>query len=354
MKTIKAAEIFACGSWNGSAFTEKDLDAIVNSFVALSLEGRVPLKLGHDGPDARDDPQSQFAMGWVRRVWREDSLLKADLEVPDKVASAIDEGYLRFVSVELLPNVKADTRVLPWVLDGVALLGASQPAVGIMKDLRAVMTRFTRSKFSVECTERRTFKRDQSNGDSQQMTDAEIIAQQKVELAAAIKATADLKLQFERDTQDRIKRSAENVLKKAKAMFKKAIDDGQILPATETKFFRFSAPREDDHARWAEFDVAEVEEAIAANPKPGAKKFGKTQGASGDGSGNDFEESIQDLDESQKMSARVDKFCRENKVDVNDIAAYDRAIRTVLSQSKEQGGAYVHFVRTGDSPAAAA
>jgi hypothetical protein len=132
MSELKRQELFAVGEWNGTQFSEADLDAMVQSFEALGLAGRVPLKFGHDSPK----PDGQPSLGWVSRVWREGSKLLADFSnVPEKVLSLIRDRAYKFVSVELLKNVRAGTREIPWVLDAVALLGADQPAVGILKEL---------------------------------------------------------------------------------------------------------------------------------------------------------------------------------------------------------------------------
>src|SRR5207302_7499868 len=164
---LDGAELFSTGTWNDMSFAESDLDNIVSAFDALGLEGRVPLKLGHEGADARDDPTSQFALGWVKKIWRDGSKLVGNLEVPDKVFAAVKEGFLKNVSIELLKNVKAGTRVLPWVLDAVALLGADQPAVGILKDLQALtMSRVAR----LEHGARVTFRREQSTTRGNAMT----------------------------------------------------------------------------------------------------------------------------------------------------------------------------------------
>jgi hypothetical protein len=133
---LKGAEIFAVGTWNGREFSESDLDGMASSFDALGLAGRIPLKLGHDGDDARDGAP---ALGWVARVWREGGRLLADFkDLPKLVYDGIKAGLYRFVSVELLRDVQADTRIIPWVIDAVALLGATQPAVGILGDLQAL------------------------------------------------------------------------------------------------------------------------------------------------------------------------------------------------------------------------
>jgi hypothetical protein len=136
-RELRDVEIFAEGTWNGVSFTDADLDRIVSSFDALDLAGRVPLKLGHDGKDARTD--SAPALGWVTRVRRAGGKLLADFsDIHDTVYDAIRGGLYRNVSVELLRDVQADTRRIPWVLDAVALLGAAQPAVGILKDLQSL------------------------------------------------------------------------------------------------------------------------------------------------------------------------------------------------------------------------
>jgi len=142
---LKGAELMAVGTWNGRTFSEADLDGIVSSFDALGLAGRVPLKLGHQGKDARDEHDGFPALGWVTRLYRDGETLKADIaDIPAKLYDLIKSAAYKFVSVELLRNVKADTRIIPWVLDAVALLGATQPAVGILGDLQALaMTRGT-------------------------------------------------------------------------------------------------------------------------------------------------------------------------------------------------------------------
>jgi TolA-binding protein len=142
---MEGVEIFSEGVWNGNAFSSEDLDTVIDAFSALALSGRVPLKLGHEGPDARDlddpykNPLRQLALGWVTKIYRSGKKLLADVEVPPEVHSMINKGYLRHISVELLKDVQAGTRVIPWVLDAVALLGSDQPAVGILKDLKKAL-----------------------------------------------------------------------------------------------------------------------------------------------------------------------------------------------------------------------
>lgn len=136
MAELKAQEIFASGTWNGLQFDERALEDIVSSFEALGLSGRVPLKFGHDSAKPMKDGQP--ALGWVSKVWREGRKLLADFaNVPDKVMQLIKDKAYKHVSVELVRNIKAGTREIPWTLDAVALLGADAPAVGILKELSA-------------------------------------------------------------------------------------------------------------------------------------------------------------------------------------------------------------------------
>ena len=152
---LKGAEIFQSGEWNARTFTEADLDGIVSSFEALGLSGRIPLKFGHNGTDARDGAP---ALGWVSRVWREGQKLLADFTgIPRVVYDAIKAGLYKFVSVELLRDVQAGTRLIPWTLDAAALLGATPPAVGTLRDLQSLtMARRPALRFA----ERLTFSRE--------------------------------------------------------------------------------------------------------------------------------------------------------------------------------------------------
>lgn len=163
---IKGAEIFDAGTWNGLTFTQADVESIVTSFNALNLGGRIPLKFGHRGKDARED-DTQPALGWVSRVYREGTKLLADfVDVPSQVYQAIKSGLYKFVSVELLKDVQAGTRLIPWTLDAVALLGATAPAVGTLADLQS-LTMARRATFPA--AERLSFSRPQEGNSA--MTD---------------------------------------------------------------------------------------------------------------------------------------------------------------------------------------
>jgi hypothetical protein len=267
---LKGQEIFAEGTWNGLVFSESDVDDIIRSFDLLGLSGHIPLKMGHEGPDARDDPESQFALGWVKRVYREGKKLLADMEVPEKVANWIREGFLKFVSVELLRDVKADTREIPWVLDAVALLGSDQPAVGILKSLTLAKARSTALQFRA----RAVFTRDnvQPKGAKPHMAGE----------------TDDVKKREDAERErDAFKRQLEDLQTKthndrviahrAKLMeaFETPIKDKKIIPAVREQFKRMYKVDTDDVLSAT---VADAEVFMKAHPNPDAPKTPTTLG----------------------------------------------------------------------------
>jgi hypothetical protein len=227
------------------------------------------LKLGHEGPDPRDTPETQFALGWVKRVYREGKKLLADMEVPEKVASWIRDGMLRFVSVELLKDVKADTREIPWVLDAVALLGADQPAVGILKSLSLTMARST----ALQCRERVAFSRDNptTGGHRPTMADEEM----KARLEAAEREAADAKRKLQEMTdkthQERLSAHRAKLLE----VFEAPIKAKEILPAVREQFKR--AYNFDTDAI-LNFTTSDAESFAKMHPNPDAPKKVHTAG----------------------------------------------------------------------------
>jgi len=144
---LKAVELFRVGRWNDvKTFQRSDLDAMAESFVALQLAGRTPLKFGHNDEQPMTDGQP--ALGWLSRVWRDGDVLRGDFsDVPQVVYQAIKQGSYKFVSVELLRDVVSGDREYPWVLSAVALLGADIPAVAGLGDLQQ-LTMARRARFA--------------------------------------------------------------------------------------------------------------------------------------------------------------------------------------------------------------
>jgi len=99
--------------------TRDDLDAAVTSFDPANR--RVPLVLGHP---KLDDP----AYGWLADVKRDGAVLLARFsDVPDPVREAVDQGRYRNVSAKFARG---------WRLWHVGLLGAAQPAIPGLKEVR--------------------------------------------------------------------------------------------------------------------------------------------------------------------------------------------------------------------------
>lgn len=217
--TIVGANLFESGTHNGLTFTDSDLDGIVDSFNALKLAGRVPVKFGHRGPDTRTDGSP--ALGWVQRIYREGSKLMGDItDIPTVVYNAIAKKLYKFVSIELLKGVRAGTAVIPWTLDAVALLGATAPAVGTLKPLLEA------SRAQLEFEESISFTRSEETDDD--MTDTT-----KEEFAALTRRHIAL-------------------------LFETKVRAGDILPRDREMFNR----------RFPDASVADAEAYLAQTPKP--------------------------------------------------------------------------------------
>ena len=251
--TLRDCEIFAAGEWNGLPFTEADLDKIVASFDALNLTGRVPLKMGHDGADARSNDGAP-ALGWVDTVRRVGNKLLATISLTsEKLAEGIRAGAYKFVSVELLKNVQADTRQLPWVLDAIALLGATQPAVGTLKALSQSLAPMSRSG-SLVFAERLSFS-------THQVSEAEALRAENAALMARLR-----------------QQSVEGAIEMA-------IVSGQVAPASREAFKRIhklATP-----ADWARVELSDWASFARTQPRGIAPNRGPTSFAAGAGNGGD-------------------------------------------------------------------
>jgi hypothetical protein len=206
----------------------------------------------------------------------------ADLDVPDKVHKLIKDGYLKFVSIELLKDVRAFNRVIPWVLDAVALLGADQPSVGILSDLQALTLQRRRCDFTsgTRVAFRRGVSQEGSDMDKAEVeallkkqreeSDA-VMAKLTARLDAADKRAADA--EKERDEAAK-KHKADNIkLKRTQidALFNASIEaktkGGDFIePAVREQFAKFSRYDKDDNACEA-VEIKDVEAYIKDNVK---------------------------------------------------------------------------------------
>lgn len=296
VKLLKGAEIFSEGTWNGDEYGSSVIDSLVSSFDTLNLAGRIPLKLGHEGPDGRmigeeerrKDPLSQLAFGWVQKVYRQGKKLLADIEVPDKVHQLMLDGFLRYVSVEMLKDVQAGTRVIPWVLDAVALLGSDQPAVGILKDLKALA--MTREASSLTHSGVASFSRAADDlkfttGEKEDMTDsvkemAEELAALRVKMARQEDqlAVANAAAGLQKATEAKLEAFKAEVRRDKVIAHRKMITDRlealvkseDIQPAVRERFCRVNGVEDDDQV--LTLTTADVDDYAKANPNPFKKQ----------------------------------------------------------------------------------
>lgn len=140
MKTFWA-EILRPGKWSGNKtveFSSEDMENVVANFKALKGEVRPVLRLG-----GHPDHQSlNPAVGWVDDLRiNEDGVVEALFtDVPDVVADAIEKRLYRTVSPGLWGNWEYEGNTYEWVLNHVAILGGSLPAISGLKDLLAYFT----------------------------------------------------------------------------------------------------------------------------------------------------------------------------------------------------------------------
>lgn len=227
------------------------------------------------------------AFGWVEKVYRKGDRLLADFAgIPEKLFSAIQDQWYKFVSVELLPNVKADTQVIPWVLDAVALLGATRPAVGILNDLQSLTLR---RRPAFQGGARLVFRRDFSyQPEGKSMDESQIKA-----LIDAGVSTA--KAEFSRQLDD-VKKAADEQVKLARAetakvqlaahrdaiknKFEFAIKADTLEPKFRDQFSRMAGV--DDDERVMKVKLEDVDAFIKENSKAPKKFSKKTETGGGD------------------------------------------------------------------------
>ena len=131
---IDNVEVFATGVWNGRRYTIADLDGMVAAFAELALAGKLPAKLGHDAAD------TEPAQGWITALRRAGNQLIATIDqVPAELVAEIKQGRWRFVSIELLQDVRHAGKVHPFVPDALAILGSRRPAVNVLEGLHRIV-----------------------------------------------------------------------------------------------------------------------------------------------------------------------------------------------------------------------
>ena len=140
---FRGVELCRTGSWNGMTgpveVTESDLQSVVSAYSDNEVD-RARLKLGHlSEMNALGDGAPAY--GWVQnpRITGDGKTLLGDLvDVPRQLGELVGKAYKQ-VSVELRKNVRTPSgKTHPTVLSGLALLGASAPAVKGLTELAAL------------------------------------------------------------------------------------------------------------------------------------------------------------------------------------------------------------------------
>lgn len=132
---LQGVPIFSTGIWEGNgsakggdAFSEKDLDEIVDSFKKVGDKVKPRLILGHDKEKSKDF-SGYPSLGWITDLKREGGDLLADIKkVPKKVKELIDKkAYGRF-SPGIWKRMNVNGKDHYKVMDHLALLGGTLPA----------------------------------------------------------------------------------------------------------------------------------------------------------------------------------------------------------------------------------
>lgn len=351
---LKNVEILAEGTWPASetlTMSIDDIDGIVSSFNFLGLGGKIPLKLGHEGPDQRDDPASQYAMGWVQSIWRDGKKMMANFDLPQKVYNAIKEKMLKFNSVELLKNVQVGNRQIPWVLDAVALLGTDQPAVGVLREMQASIEA---RRTSLRSSGRVTLS---SNGRKQtevkKMDEKEIAALVAKSVGEAVKAAlAPVEEKLKLAEESRIRTEVEAKKQRIDMtratidrLFNAGIEAKTLEPAVRERYVKLTKYDKSDEFV-STLDIKDVEEYIKENSKKVEAK--KTTDAGSSGNEEEKGKAVGKI-----VYDRATKLLASRNQNVNDLNLRKSATVEVLkSASKALARAYTNGDQTYEEDAA--
>lgn len=358
MARINRVPIFRAGSHPGSGngatreFSESDLDSLVASFDELKLSGRVPAKYGHV---AAGDP----AIGWVSRVWREGKQLLGDLiDVPAKVYEAIKANLYKFTSAEIVMGLKANGREYPFVLYGLALLGAERPAVDGQRPLsELLMARrpepFLRTAspvtFSIEPST-------VSKGDKRIMNEEELkallakfaalegnVTKLTTDLAASNKRNDELAVELKARNDAEAKAKIEAHRGALRAVFTAAIERKAILPAVQAKFEKLVQFADD--AAVIKVTTDQAKEFVTDNTDAKAvAKFAAEQKRAA-GTGGDKQDAW-DKDGDEPADEAVARLARKMVFsDASGKLRYSEAATRVIELNPELGRAWMNIHR---------
>ena len=138
---FRGVPLCRAGEWNGltgkAKVTAADLQSVVDAYSDQEVD-RARVKIGHLSGMNTALGDGAPAFGWVAnpRMAADGVTLVGDLvDVPRKLGEVVGKAY-KNVSVEMRKNVRTPSgKTHPAVLSGLALLGASAPAVKGLDDL---------------------------------------------------------------------------------------------------------------------------------------------------------------------------------------------------------------------------
>jgi len=142
-QTFKGVEIARTGTFEAQSgrvtFTTKDFDAAEEAYEALKGKHQATIKLGHDEHQKLLQEDGYPNAGFIENIHRQGDRLLADLvDVPNAVAELIKSGRYNARSLEAMRNFEVDGKKWPFVITGLALLGADLPAVDSLKDVAEI------------------------------------------------------------------------------------------------------------------------------------------------------------------------------------------------------------------------
>lgn len=275
----RTVEIFAVGMWNGMDFTVEDLKSMAAAFHAFGDNHQVPLKMGHN--DEQPFTDGQPALGWVTDVWVDGTTLMSKFtDIPEVVDKAMEQKLYRNVSVELDLGVEYKGSYYPWVLSGVALLGADIPAVNTLADLQAYMGRELTSKSRAAFTaiegnkQSHSFNRSQNmSGENQETIDSlkAQVAALKVEMAKMAEENVNLQRKLDDNSAKfKVVQAAEETRKlnetrsELENKLEGMVKEHKLTPASRDEFMRDFDEAKDKET--VVFAVKKLESTIESNP----------------------------------------------------------------------------------------
>ena len=283
-------ELFAVGKWNGQKFTLTDLNEIVDNFNYISSANYVPLKLGHDEDQPLTDGEPQ--LGEVSRIWVDkgkdgDYKLMGELiDLPMIVYNAIKKKLYKKVSIELDLGVSYKSKFMKYVLKGVALLGASLPAVNTLADLQAYMSTrtslfssnknvlcFSKSNFNINQSEFKTMNEEEYKAKIAQLETENLGL--KTEVKTKSDSLATFTAEQKKREEDEKKQAVLTARSTVTALFEKAVTDKCITPAQRDQFTKVLNVNDDEAV--VNINVDEVKKLIASEGETALFTKGKAR-----------------------------------------------------------------------------